>query len=90
MGIMEFHYDPKKDNPEDFAEKMCEVLYPEGEKFCMMDCKFTTGYEDGSGAECNNPSCPDYQVRVRSWDTVSGCPFFEEGERILNRYIGEV
>ena len=82
MAIV-FKHDPKKETAKDFAKRVSSVLYPKGAKHCMMDCKFATGYSDGSGAECNNKESPDYQERVRSWDLVGDCSQFEEGERII-------
>lgn len=81
-----FDYDPKKETGKSFADRVASSLYPKGAKHCMMDCKFATGYSDGSGAECNNKKSSYYQVRVRSWDTVGDCPYFEEGERILDQH----
>jgi len=78
-----FYFDPNKESAKAFADRVVNVLYPEGAKHCMMHCKFTTGYYDGSGAFCNNLNSPDYLERVRSWDTVEGCPCFEEGKRIV-------
>jgi len=69
----------------DAVHKVVNALYPPGAMHCMMDCKFATGYSDGSGAYCNNSLCQDYEERVRSWDLVADCPQFVEGERILDR-----
>ncbi len=78
-----FEYDPKKETGKGFAKRMAEAMYPKGEKYCMGDCKFATGYPDGSGAYCNNEHSPYYGERVRSWDTVGDCLHFEEGERVV-------
>ena len=80
-----FCFNPKEETPTHFTDRMCNALYPEGAKYCMMHCKFATGYSDGSGAYCNNKDSPDYGERVRSWDTVSGCRCFEEGERVKDQ-----
>ena len=81
-----FEYDPKKETGRAFANRVASELYPKDAKYCMFDCRFATGYEDGSGAECNNKKSPYYQERVRSWDTVGDCSCFEEGNRIISRY----
>ena len=83
--VKTFHYDSKEETAEQFAQRVADSLYPEGEKYCMFDCKFCTGYSDGSGAYCNNPLSPYSGERTRSWDAVGDCPCFEEGKRIKNR-----
>lgn len=81
--VRSFHYDSQKEEGKDFAKRVTAAMYPKGAKHCMMHCKFATGYDDGSGAYCNNKDAPDYEERVRSWHTVDGCSCFEEGERII-------
>jgi len=79
---MMFHLDP---SDPDGVQKIVSALYPPGAKHCMMDCQFSTGYWDGSGAYCNNPESDDFKERVRSWDTVRDCAQFVEGERLVDR-----
>ncbi len=81
--IKTFEFDPKKEGGKEFGKRVAETLYPKGAKHCMMHCKFSTGYDDGSGAYCNNKNSPFYEERVRSWDAVEDCPCFEEGERLI-------
>ena len=80
-----FYCDPKKESGKAFAERVVEEMYPKDAKHCMMHCKFSTSYSDGSGAYCNNEQSPYCGERVRSWDTVGDCCYFEEGKRIIGQ-----